>query len=76
MAHINKVLKSIEADDGIRCVDIFIRPDKSFGFEEFRRDPEDGRGWYPIGMHATTSYETQADAMHHAEISVNWLRFN
>ena len=24
--------------DGIRCVDIFYRPNGTFGFEEFRRD--------------------------------------
>jgi len=27
-----------------RCVDVFARPDGTFGFEEFRRDPED-MGW-------------------------------
>ena len=26
---------------GMRCVDLFRRPDGTFGYEEFRRDPED-----------------------------------
>ncbi|HEY2564091.1 MAG TPA: hypothetical protein VGI44_10300, partial [Acidimicrobiales bacterium] len=30
-----------------RCVDIFSRPDGTFGFEEFRRDPEDMGGMDP-----------------------------
>ena len=35
------VLQSIESVSRIYCVDVFIRPDGSFGFEEFRKDPED-----------------------------------
>jgi hypothetical protein len=35
------VLASIETDDGLRCVDLFRRPDGTFGYQEFRRDPED-----------------------------------
>jgi hypothetical protein len=35
------VLASVEDSDGSRCVDFFSRPDGTFGFEEFRRDPED-----------------------------------
>ena len=37
MAHANRVLRSIETDDGGRCVDLFARPDGTFGFEEYRR---------------------------------------
>jgi hypothetical protein len=44
MAHANRVLRSIETDDAARCVDLFVRPDGTFGFEEYRRDIEDGRG--------------------------------
>ena len=41
MAHLNKVIRSINAPGDARCVDLFARPDGSFGFEEYRRDPED-----------------------------------
>jgi len=34
----NLVLRSIESDLGNLCVDIFLRPDGTYGFEEFRRD--------------------------------------
>src|SRR6266403_513923 len=38
------VLASRENAEGNRCVDIFRRDDGSFGFEEYRRDPEDRGG--------------------------------
>jgi hypothetical protein len=37
----NRVLASLENLYGDRCVDVYVRADGSFGFEEFRRDPED-----------------------------------
>src|SRR4051812_7314670 len=33
-----EVLHSEEDTEGARCVDIFVRPDGSFGFKEFRAD--------------------------------------
>jgi hypothetical protein len=35
------VFDSVENDEHDRCVDLFRRPDGSFGFEAFRRDVED-----------------------------------
>jgi len=46
-----------------RCVDIFVRPDGSFGFEEFRRDPEDMGAWTPVAYYSTREFETKADAL-------------
>jgi hypothetical protein len=43
-----KVLRSVNNADGSLCVDIFLRDDGTFGFEQYRRDAEDPRGWYPI----------------------------
>ena len=37
------VVASIENGAHDRCVDLFLRPDGSYGFEEFRRDVEDAR---------------------------------
>jgi hypothetical protein len=31
-----------------RCVDLFLRPDGSYGVEEFRRDVEDGGVRTPV----------------------------
>jgi len=73
MAHVNKVERSIETPDGGRCVDLFRRPDGSYGFEEYRRDPEDGSGWYPVGFHAETAFATQATALAEARQRVGWL---
>ena len=74
MAHAHKVLRSIETDDGGRCVDLFARPDGTFGFEEYRRDIEDGRGWFAIGFHASAGFETADDALREALCRIAWLR--
>jgi len=74
MAHANRVLRSIETDEGGRCVDLFARPDGTFGFEEYRRDTEDGRGWFPIGFHAAGRFETADDALRDALSKITWLR--
>lgn len=73
MAHINRVVQSVNSQDGHLCVDIFERPDRSFGFEEFRRDAEDPRGWYPVGHHGSRRFETPQAAMDAAREAVVWL---
>jgi hypothetical protein len=73
MAHANKVTRSIETPDGGRCVDLFRRPDGSFGFEEYRRDLEDGNGWFPIGFHAEAPFVSEAAALAEARLRVGWL---
>lgn len=76
MAHENKVLRSIETPGGDRCVDLFQRPDETFGFEEYRREIEDGRGWQPIGFYAERSFESEKAAMDDALRTVPWLNDN
>ncbi|MEO0764321.1 MAG: hypothetical protein AAFZ09_21380, partial [Pseudomonadota bacterium] len=56
------VLRSADLDGGGRCVDLFRRPDGTHGFEEYRRDPEDPRGWYAIGHHGARVFATLDDA--------------
>ncbi|MDG2286565.1 MAG: hypothetical protein P8N43_13705 [Alphaproteobacteria bacterium] len=67
------VIISINSDDQTRCVDVFARADGSYGFEEYRRDPEDTRGWFPIGGFADLTFEQQEHAMAKARARVNWL---
>lgn len=74
MAHENKVLRSIETPDGGRCVDLFVRPDGTFGFEEYRRDSEDGRGWFPIGFHVDKRFPDESLALKEALETVPWLK--
>ncbi len=56
-----------------RCVDVFVRPDGSFGFEEFRRDPEDMGVWTPVAYFSTRGFATEADALSAAREAVPWL---
>ena len=73
MAHENKVIRSINLEGETICVDIFQRPDGRYGFEEFRRDPEDGRGWYSIGYYGDGVFATFEDALGAAKLRVAWL---
>ena len=70
----NLVVKSINNDDQSRCVDIFLRDDNTVGFEEFRRDIEDNRGWFPIGFFSKRVFESQSDALDEAVVKVKWLK--
>lgn len=73
MASGKTVMVSIEAPGGMVCVDLFRRDDGSWGFEEYRRDPEDSLGWYPIGQFSNQSFESEADARRAAGGAIAWL---
>ena len=73
MAHVNKVVRSMNQDGGTICVDVFARPDGTYGYDEFRRDPEDGRGWFSIGHHGSKVFNSPDDAMVEARRTVSWL---
>jgi hypothetical protein len=64
------VIHSFNMDGATRCVDIFRRPDGAFGFEEYRRDPEDGRGWFAIGASSSRSFGRASDAVENANWSI------
>jgi hypothetical protein len=68
-----KVLASPSTPSLDRCVDIFSRPDGSFGFEEFRRDPEDGGLWTPIAYFSGREYGSEEAALVAARECVPWL---
>jgi len=67
------VFVSIENPEHDRCVDFFSREDGSYGFEEFRRDTEDGGQWTPVHYYSGVTYHSPADALNSAERCVNWL---
>lgn len=73
VAHVNRVLRSINDRGADRCVDVFLRPDGTVGFEEFRRDVEDARGWFPIGGHRDRTFADEAEALAAARTAVVWL---
>ncbi|MCR9073159.1 MAG: hypothetical protein NXI18_15715 [Alphaproteobacteria bacterium] len=64
---------SIENRQHDRCVDFFSRPDGSFGFEEFRRDPEDAGHWTPVEYHSAVRFDTTGAARAAAIAAVAWL---
>jgi hypothetical protein len=67
------VLRSIENGEHDRCVDLFRRPNGSFGFEEFRRDVEDAGAWTPVAYHSGAAYSSADDALSAAARAVVWL---
>jgi hypothetical protein len=67
------VLASPSTPSVDRCVDIFARPDGTFGFEEFRRDVEDMGTWTPVAYFSDREYATADDAVAAARGCVAWL---
>jgi hypothetical protein len=67
------VLASYQPFEADRCVDIFKRPDGTFGFEEFRRDPEDMGAWTPVRYFSGREYPTEAETIGAACEAVPWL---
>jgi len=67
------VFISIENDEHDRCVDLFERPDGTFGFEEFRRDVEDLGAWTPVSYYAGQVFVTAHGALSAAIAVIPWL---
>ena len=67
------VLVSHQTFEANRCVDIFMRPEGTFGFEEFRRDPEDMGAWTPVRYFSGQEYPTEEEATDAACEAVSWL---
>jgi hypothetical protein len=67
------VLTSIENFEHDRCVDLFSRPDDTYGFEEFRRDVEDRGEWTPVSYYSGSVYTSQKAALAGAVQTVMWL---
>ena len=69
----NKVLKSFQNQAADRCVDIFIRDDGTYGYEEYRRDHEDGRGWFPLHRYSYQIFDEEEHALVQAQSTVAWM---
>jgi hypothetical protein len=67
------VFRSIEDASRERCVDLFERPDGTFGFEEFRRDFEDQGRWTATQYYSGKSYASREAAWAAAKGVVLWL---
>lgn len=67
------VLNSHQTFDGMHCVDVFSRPNGTFGFETFRRDPEDRGAWTAIGYFSGHEYASVEEVLVAARRNVTWL---
>jgi hypothetical protein len=70
----SRALLSLHNDEVDRCVDIVANADGTFGFKEFRRDPEDRGGWTLVSYNPRAVFTTQQQAITAAKASVAWLR--
>jgi len=73
LSAITSVLTSLENSSGDHCVDIFVRTDGTFGFEEYRRDPEDVSGWFSLHRYSHQVFATAEDALAEAKSRVAWM---
>ena len=70
---IKTVINSINNNEGNLCVDIFKRNNQTFGFEEYRRDPETNSGWYKIGYFTYKIFSSKDEAYNDAVKTISWL---
>lgn len=70
MAERHKVLNSYNLPGQEICVDIFERADGTFGFEEYRRDIEDQRGWFAVGRYESLVFPSEGEALSEAQARV------
>jgi hypothetical protein len=68
-----RVTASLNNFEGNHCVDIFVRDDGTFGFEEYRRDPEDMKGWFPLHHYSGQVFTTEHEALAQAKATVAWM---
>lgn len=69
-----RAVLSLHNDEVDRCVDIIRHVDGTFGFKEFRRDPEDRGGWTLVSYNPNAVFGGQEDAIAAARAVVAWLR--
>ena len=67
------VIASIETFEGDRCVDIFVRLNGTFGYEEFRRDPEDMGAWTALHYFSEQEFSSEHATINAARRSVSWF---
>ena len=68
------VINSINNDNNNLCIDFFIRKNKTFGYQEYRKDPENISGWYRIGNYDYKVFSNKNDAYHDAKKNIVWFK--
>jgi hypothetical protein len=69
-----RVVNSFDNDEKNRCVDIVQDLDGNFGFQEFRREPEDISGWFLIRDSLPIHFSSEAEAIKGAQKGVKWFK--
>jgi len=67
-----KIVKTIHDRSGSRRVEIYKRPDGTFGFEEWRFGIEE-QCWRPFGFYSYAVIDTVETAEREARSRVGWL---
>ncbi|WP_354538808.1 hypothetical protein [Roseovarius sp. MBR-6] len=65
-------MASENSADGRFCVDIFQRADGTWGFEQYRRDVEDGR-WFPVSCYGAWVFPDAITARARAVAEIDWF---
>jgi hypothetical protein len=68
------VLQSIEDTEGLRCIDLIAHDDGTFGFKEFRRDPEDAGRWTLIADYSELNCATKDETWRRAAAAIGWFK--
>jgi hypothetical protein len=69
----SNVTMTLHSDDAHRCVKVIKQLDGTFGFQEYRRDPEDAGGWTLVRENSGAALATERQALAAARSSVAWL---
>ena len=68
------VINSINNDDNNLCIDFFIRNNNTFGYQEYRKDPENISEWYRTGNYDYKVFLNKDDAYHDAKKTIVWFK--
>ena len=68
------VINSINNDNNNLCIDFFIRKNKTFGYQEYRKDSENISEWYRIGNYDYKVFFSKDDAYHDAKKTIVWFK--
>jgi len=67
------VIQSINNDESNLCIDFFTRNNGTFGYEEYRKDPENASSWYKIGYFTYKIFSSKDEAYNDAVKTISWL---
>jgi hypothetical protein len=68
-----QVTHSVDNDEKNRCVDIIQSLDRTFRFQEWRREPEDLSGWFLVLDSLPSTYSSEIEAIAAAKRSIIWF---